>query len=299
MSEARMQPRDVFDLVSAGAIWGASFMFQRVAAPHFGAFALAFLRVAIAALLLMAWQVARGGGREPLTRWRTLAVVGIVNTAVPFLCFAYATMHISAGLAAVLNGTAALFSAVIGFLVFAERLDPRRITGLLGGFAGVIVLVWHDLQRADHVLPVIACLGAAVCYSIGAHIIKRRLAGVNASTVAAGSQVYAALSLALPAALAWPAVNPPASAWASAVTVGAVFTGLAYMLFFRLIQSIGETRAIIVAYLIPLFGMFWGSVLLKEPLTLNMIVGCAMIIGGVAMSTRGPAPSQRLVQRIS
>ena len=286
-----MDATDVAYLLLASSIWGASFMFQRIAVPHFGPLPLAFVRVAIAAVLLVALpEVQRS---SIVASWRELLLLGVVNTAIPFALFAYGTLSVSAGLAAVLNGTAPLFTAVIALAIFGERMAARQIVGLLGGFAGVVVLVWRDIGAPQHAWGVIACLAAAACYGVGTHMIRRRFAAVSSSTVAAGSQVFAALTLAAPAALTWPTAIPPRSAWASAITVGAVCTALAYFAFFRLVRSVGATKAIVVAYLIPMFGIIWGALFLDETVTGSMITGCVMIVAGVAIAsqarTEGPA----------
>lgn len=284
-----MTPLDVTSLLLLAAIWGASFLFQRVASPEFGPIPLVFLRVTMAAALLSAWVVARGGFGVLRTHRRTVGVVGVVNSAIPFSLFAFATLTVSAGLAAVLNGTAALFGAAIGIVWFHERLQVKAYVGLLIGLLGVVFLVYDDLGRGSF-RGVLAGLLAAFCYGIAAQISKRTLKGVAPMAVAAGSQLAASAVLAVPALLLWPAQSPSPRAWVSAIALGVVCTGLAYALYFRLIARAGVERTMTVTYLIPIFAALWGGIWLGERVTLLMAIGGLLVLAGVGFTTRGAAP---------
>ena len=290
-----MNRRDLIDMLLLGAIWGSSFLFMRIAAPEFGPIPLIAVRVAVAAMFLSMVLWRRGGLWELRGSVAPLSVVGAINSAVPFSLFAFATLSLTAGFAAVLNATAPLFGALVAYLWFRESLAPTRVAGLLLGFTGVLILVWGRLSLDGDLIAILAGLLAGLLYGIAAHYTKRRLAGTPPLVIAAGSQIAAAALLLAPAVYFWPARTPSVSAWLFAVVLGILCTGLAYVLYFRLIARAGASKAIAVAYLIPVFGMTWGLLLLKEAISLNMIVGCAVILLGVGLATGGIAPRVRSV----
>lgn len=280
-----MPRRDFFDLLFLGAIWGAAFLFIRIAVPEFGPLALVEVRVAIAAAMLLAVVAVRGQLGAFRGHWRALALIGTLNTAVPFALYAYATRSVPAGFAAVLNATVPLFGALLGRLSFKESLGPMRALGLGVGFLGVLVLVSRDLSVAGRPLAIAAALAASLMYALSAHLTRRVLPGVPSVVIAAGSLVVSVALLAIPAALTWPAVMPSAGAWAATLALAVLATGVGYILYFRLLDNAGATGAMAVTYLIPLFGMVWGGIFLGERVTLPMLIGSAFILLGVAITT--------------
>jgi drug/metabolite transporter (DMT)-like permease len=282
-----MKRSDLVDLLALAALWGASFLFMRVAAPQFGALPLAGLRVAGAALVLLALLGWRGELGLLRRHARPLFAVGLTNSALPFALFGYAALHLSAGLASIFNAAAPLFGALIAWAWLRDRLTPWRVAGLGLGFAGVAGLAWSKLG-AVHGGPawaVAACLTAPMLYGFSASFTKRHLAGVPALAQATGSQVFAAVVLAVPTAWAWPDVLPGAQAWLMLAVLAVACTGLAYVLYFRLIRNVGPARAITVTFLIPAFALLWGGVFLDETVTWPMLVGCAVILAGTALAT--------------
>ena len=280
-----MTRRDLFELTLLGAIWGAAFLFTRIAVPEFGPLALVEVRVAIAALVVGAMVAARGALGEFKGRWRGLFLIAALNTAVPFSLFAYATRTVPAGFAAVLNATVPLFGALVGRAFFGEALGRTRLVGLAIGFGGVLVLVAPRLEVAGSALAISAALSASMMYGIAAHLTRRVLPGVNSVVIAAGSLIASVVLLAVPAALSWPRVMPSANAWWSTVALAVLATGIAYVLYFRLLERIGASGAVAVTYLIPLFGMVWGGIFLGERVTMTMALGCLLILLGVAVTT--------------
>ena len=294
-----MRGTDLAELVGLAALWGASFLFMRLGAAEFGPLALAAVRVAGAAALLLPLVRWRGQLAALREHWRPIAVVGLVNSALPFLCYSYAALSITAGLASIFNAATPLFGAAIAWSWLGDRLTPARVAGISIGFAGVLFLVWSNVNTVAGFRPggsgwaVAACIVATLCYGIGANYTKKRLAGVPPLAVAAGSQLAATVALALPAAWWWPNAAPSAYAWFAVAALAFACTGLAYLLYFRLIAHVGPANAISVTFLIPLFAVVWGGLFLAESVTAAMLVGCAVILAGTALATGLVAPRER------
>jgi drug/metabolite transporter (DMT)-like permease len=273
------------ELTLLGAIWGASFMFQRVAAPEFGALALAEMRLALGALVLLPF-LWRSRQMFPPRAWPMLALLGAINSAVPFALFAYAAQRAPAGIGAICNAMAVLFTALIAFLFYGEKIGLRRGVALFAGFAGVVVLASAKTAGASVGMAVLAGTGAALLYGIGANLIRSRLVGMPPIAVAAVTLSCAALEL-LPFALThWPETSPSTRAWLATLALGALCTGAAYAIYYRLIVRIGAARAVTVTYLVPLFAVAWAWLLLGEPLTVPMAIAATLILGSVAFSQK-------------
>lgn len=280
-----MRPRDVLELLVLAAVWGASFLFMRVAAPELGPVPLAALRVGIASLCLVPIALLRSRGALR-GRLVPVAVIGAINSAIPFCLLSYATLSVTAGLASILNATSPLWGALVAHVWLRDRLTPARVAGLVLGLAGVVILVWGraSFRPGGSGLAVIAALAATASYGVAASYTKRRVAGVNPLALAAGSQLAATLLLAPAAMLLWPAQPISARAWAAVLGLGVACTAFAYVLYFRLIAHVGPARAIAVTFLIPPFAIAWGGLLLGEPLTARMIAGACVVLAGTALT---------------
>lgn len=291
MTQTSLRPRDATELVALAALWGGSFVFMRLGAGEFGPVALVALRVAGAALLLVPLLALRGQFGAMRRHWRPVLVVGVLNSALPFLGYAYAALSITAGLSAIFNATAPLFAALVAWAWFGDRLAWTRWLGIGVGIAGVALLSGSSAGDPAAFKPggsgwaVLACIAASVCYGIAANVTRHRLTGVAPLAVAAGSQVGAALVLALPAWWWWPAATPSTTAWLAATALAFFCTGIAYIMYFRLIANAGPGNAIAVTYLVPLFGALWGGLLLGEDVTAEMLGGGAVILLGTALAT--------------
>lgn len=286
-----MPPRDALDLVVLGALWGAAFLFMRVAAPAFGPVTLIAVRVTIAAALLLPLIVREGGMAQARSAAGRLALVGALNTAIPFTLFAYAALTLPAGLSSVLNATVPLFGALVGVLWLGERPRPLQFVGLGLGFAGVLVLAWPRLSSASDWRAVAAALTATLLYAISAHLTRQTLTGVRPVVIAGGSMTGAAAML-LPLTLVWhPASSPASGAWGAALMLGVASTAIAYVIYFRLLARAGPTVAMTVTYLIPVFGVSWGAVFLGERLASTALAGGALVLTGVALTTLRPRSS--------
>ena len=288
---ARSSRRWLVDLLLLGALWGASFLFMRVGAAEFGALPTAAVRVAIATLFLLPIALWRGHGPALMRHWKATLGIGIFNSGLPFALFCFALLTITAGLAAVLNATAPMFGALVAWAWFSERPRGSQVVGLVIGFAGVVLLAGHTVglrSGADGhaaLWAVLACLAGCACYGVAASATRRWLVGIPALATATGSQIGATLFLALPAAWSWPDRFPGATAWWALLVLGVLCTGVAYILYFRLIASAGPARALTVTFLVPVFAVFYGAVFLGEPVTGWTLACAAVIVCGVALST--------------
>ncbi|MGZ5892808.1 MAG: DMT family transporter [Caldimonas sp.] len=282
-----MRPRDAAELIVLAALWGGSFLFMRLAVPAFGPVAVAALRVGGACRMLVPRLALPGEVGALLKHWRPIAVVGLTNSALPFLAFAYAAISIDSGVLAIFNSATPLFAAVIAWLWLADRMTPWRVVGLGIGFAGVVWIAAYKagLHGGGTVWAILACLGATLCYGVSPSLTKRYLGGVAPLAVATGSQVAASVFLAVPAAFAWPAVAPAAALWLVIAALAFFCTGLAYILYFRLIANAGPTNAVTVTYLVPIFAVTWGGLFLGETLTWPLVAGCAVVFAGTALAT--------------
>lgn len=266
-----------------GAVWGASFMFMRVAAPSFGPFALVEVRLALGALVLLPFLWRERSHFSGRIWWR-IAGISAINSALPFVLFAWAAERAPAGIGAISNATTAMFAAVIALLFFGERINTRRVLGLIAGFAGVVVLASGKTEGNSVWSAALAGTLAALLYGIGINLARRYLTGLPPSAVAAANLLCASLLLAPLAMVTWPQGDITVHAWWSALALGVLCTGLAFVLYYRLIYRIGAPRAATVTYLIPLFGVMWAWLLLDEKVTPTMAIACALILGGVALS---------------
>ena len=282
-----MAPRDITELVSLAMLWGGSFLFMRMGAAEFGPVVLSALRLIGASMLLLPLLLCRGQWAALRSHWRPIFVVGVTNSALPFVCFAYAALSVSAGLMAIFNAATPLFAAVIAWWWLKDKLTPLRVAGLMIGFLGVAGLAWDkaSFQPGGSGWAVLACLAASLLYGFSANFTKRKLTGVPPLAVAAGSQLGASLFLLLPAVWLWPTQAPSGRAWLMAALLAFACTGLAYLMFFRLIAKVGPSNTITVTFLVPLFAVLWGRVFLGEVLTLAMGLGCLVILLGTGLTT--------------
>lgn len=274
------------ELAALGAIWGASFLFMRVAAPDFGPFPLVAVRLGLGALVLLPF-LWRARCQFPLRLWPKLALVGAVNSAVPFLLFAWGAERAPAGVGAICNAMTVLFTALVGFLFFGERIGARRAVALAVGFGGVLVLAGGRAAGDGIGGAVAAGTVAAFLYGIGLNLVRRHLAGLPPAAVAAATLGTSAL-LTVPFAIAtWPAHAVAPASWWSAGLLGVLCTGLAFVGYYRLIARLGAARTSTVTYLVPVFGMLWAWLLIGEQPTWSMLASAALILGSVALSQRG------------
>jgi drug/metabolite transporter (DMT)-like permease len=281
----------IVDYLALGALWGSSFLFMKFAAAEFGAMATAAGRVAIAALFLFPIVLAKGLLPELRQHWKKIFVMGIFNSAIPFACFAYSLLFITTGLSSILNATVPMFGALVAWVWLKDKPALSRIVGIVIGFTGIALLAWGkasfkpDASGQVTGWAVMACLLACLCYGVAASYAKKYMGGINPMVTAAGSQIGATLGLAIPAIWFWPANTPSTTAWLALGVLGVACTGIAYILYFRLIEKAGPQRTLTVTFLIPVFAVFYGAVFLREVVTPWMLLCAVVIVCGTALAT--------------
>jgi drug/metabolite transporter (DMT)-like permease len=277
-----------------GALWGGSFLFIRVAVPALGPFLLVELRVGLAAAALFLYALAAGSMPKIRGRWRSFLVLGFLNAAVPFSLISAAEIHLTASLAAILNATTVMFTAIVAAVWMGDALTARKAVGIVLGIVGVSVLVgWDPLPLNGAILlAVAAMLLASLSYALGATYAKRSFSGIPPLGMAIG-QLGGAVALLMPLAL----VSVPEDAPSTLVTLsmlGLAFlsTAVAYLIYFRLIENVGPTSTLTVTLLVPVFGLLFGVLLLGEPFGFGTLAGLGIILTSVVLIT-GIAPRKK------
>lgn len=283
-----MTAADTARLVALAAIWGAAFIFLRVVAPVLGPLWTAELRVLFGGLALLAWF--RVIGFDPALRrhWRAYLAVGTINSALPFSMFGFAAMHLPASIMAILNSTSPMFGMLFGALFAGERVTAAKLAGLAAGAGGVALVVQPGGLQAGPMFgwAIAAALGACACYGMTGVVIRRLGRDAPPRGVAAGNQLAAALVLLPLLPFVPPAGMPTPLVAGNMLALAVLASGIAYLLYFRLIADVGALRALTVTFLIPVFGAFWGWLFLGETLPAAAFAGAALIITGTVLVTR-------------
>ena len=289
-----MRPSDYGRLLALAAIWGASFLFMRIAAPAFGSINTTFLRVFFALVGLAAMLLLLRTPMQFQGKLKSIMVLGIINSGVPFLMYAVAALWLPAGYSAILNATTPLMGALIGFSFFHETLTLRKWAGVMLGLVGIgLITTTGEVDLSGQLaIGVLACLIATACYGCAGFLTRRWVTergGLDAKLVAFGSQIGAVLFL-LPffgyTLATGPAVDwAQPGVWASVLAVGFLCTAFAYLLYFRLIADISPLRSLTVTFLIPPFGILWGYLVLGETLTGGFVFGGAVVCLAVWLVT--------------
>ena len=282
-----MKLRNFCELLLLSAIWGSSFLFLRIASPAFGPIFLIEMRVLSGLLVLLPVFFVMRKYQEFKLHWKMILLVSLLNMAIPFCFFAYSALNMGAGLLSIMNATVPIFTAMVGFLYFRQRLSQLGFAGLVVGLLGVAILMSESRAESgitsDLAIP--AALFASILYGIAINLAAHKLQGVSGITITTGSLFFSSAIL-LPLAIrSRPEVIPEGVIWLSVLSLGIVCTGVGYVLFYRLIAEIGSQRAITTTYLIPLFSIFWGSLFLGETLTVAMFLGGVTVLLGVALTT--------------
>ena len=283
-----MKPADLLRLFALAAIWGASFLFFRMAVPSIGVAWFAELRVAIAALVMVGYVYFTGMRLDARIHWRAYLMMGVLNAALPWSLYAYGGLHLGAGTMSILNATTPFFAAVCGALWLGEPFTPRKLAGLALGVVGVglVVGLGPIAPTPDALLGASACIGATLCYAVSATWLKK--CGSSAPPIPLSTATLLVASIAIAPFLPSP---PPAEAFSTSVVIAVLgvsllCSALAFVLFFRLIADLGPTRALTIAFLIPVFGVLWGAIFLGEPIGAGTIAGGLTVLSAMALVIR-------------
>ncbi len=274
---------DVSLLILLSALWGASYLFMRIAGPALGPVVLMAFRVSIAVAILFAYLGILRQWPDFRRYWKPFLLMGILNNAIPFILIANAVIHLNASIAAILNATTPLFTAVVAAWWIKEPLGARKAIGVVLGMAGVAVLVgWSPLPLTSGVIvAALQALLAAFSYGLAAVHARRQFMGVPPLHAAVG-QLSGSTAILLPLGVLWlPQTPPDARVALSVVGLAVACTALAYVMYFRLIATTGATAAATVTFLIPFFSVLWGVMFLGEPLSVGMFVGLGAILSSV------------------
>jgi drug/metabolite transporter (DMT)-like permease len=280
-----MNTKDIGALFALAALWGASFLFIRIASPAIGPLLTIQGRVTIAAIALLIYMVMIGQSTQFKQRWKQYLIIGALNAAIPFTLIAFAALHLNASMSAIINSMTPLFTALVVWVWMKEKLNKKKWLGILTGISGVVILVgWSPIPMTSEVMiAIILSVLSTVAYSFAGVYAKKNFSGVPPLSVAFGQQLGAALLL-IPFTL----FNLPESALdispiaaLSVLGLALLCTAVAYLLYFYLIDSVGPTKTLSVTFLIPLFGMVWGTVFLNEQITAGMLVGLIVILSSI------------------
>lgn len=281
-----MKPLALAELVLLAALWGGSFLFMRIAAPVLGPVWLIEVRLVLAALALLPLILHQGLWQDLQQDWKPLTVLGCLGCAVPFVLLAFASMVLPAGFTSILNATTPLFGIVIAGVWLKEQLSGMQWFGFGLGFVGVVILIgWKPVApTALFAIAVGGGLIAALMYAITSHYAKHHLPNRPSLVISTGSLCSAALILIplLPFTVPTAPLTPVVIL--SVVGLALLSTSLAYILYFRLLATVGATQAMTVAYLVPVFAMLWGALLLGETVTPAMVLGCGLVLLGTAIT---------------
>lgn len=280
----------VLDYLILSICWGTSFLLMREATLSFGPFLCAWLRVSIAALVLMPYIVQRGELPLMILHWRKMLAAGLLSCALPFSCYFYALSSLSTGLSSVLNATTPMFGALIAWVWLHEKPKPLRILGLLLGFMGITSLILSaskpgEMHNNQHLVAVLACLVATFCYGLGANYTQRYMRQFSPLLNATGCLVGASVALLIPALLDLPSEWPRLSSTLAIASSGLFSTAIAYALFFRIISKIGAARSMTITYLVSVIATALGLYVLDESITLWMVLSALLVLLGTALSS--------------
>ena len=285
-------------LFTLGALWGASFIFIRIAVEPFGPVFLMFVRVTTTALILLGYASLRGVRLNIRGHWRRFLVLGLLGSALPFTLIAWSELTLTGSMAAILNSATPLFTALMAAVALGERLTVYKLTGALLGIVGVTITVGGSPLTMDSafILATLASLGAALSYAVGGVFAKRAFQGLSNMSMSTGQLIGATVILAPVSAFDLPQEVPPAVAIGAFLALVIACTAFAYQLYYYLIISAGPTKALTVTLLVPVFGVLWGALLLHEPISPGMIVGLVIVLFSVGLVTGMIAPGKRVLE---
>lgn len=282
-----MKTLDTLLLIILAAIWGSSFIFMRASVDAFGPIALVAVRISIAALFLLPFLLGKKRLHEFMANWHILLVTGLLNSAFPFSLLAYASLSLSGGTVSILNAMTPVFTALIAHFWLNSTLNRLQSLGLLISITGLVFLMWDKVTwTIDSWLPALAGIMATLFYGLATNFAKKHLQNISPMTSSAGSLLFSALFLLVVLQFYLPdfqEVTP--TEWLYAILLGVLCTAIAFIIYFKLVQSIGPSKTASVTFLIPIFAFIWGYILLNEVVTPRMWVATAIILFGMSLAT--------------
>ena len=278
-----------WDFLLLSAIWGASFMFTQVISKDIGPTMTTFARVSIASAFMLPLLVFKGHAKALLGIWHHAIFLGVFTAVLPFFAYGYALQTVTTTSASIINATTPLFGAIVAWWWLNDRLDAHRVLGLLLGFAGVCALVISQAADSEQIhndwFGTMICLIAPASYGFSASYTKKHLQHIPSMVQATASQMGGTL-IALPMAwVAWPQHVPAAMTWGAMLALGLVCSGVAYLLFYRIIALAGPAKALTVTFAIPLFAAGYGILLLGEHISVTTLASAAIIVLGISLAT--------------
>ncbi|MEB8432072.1 DMT family transporter [Cocleimonas sp. KMM 6892] len=272
-------------LIFLAAIWGSSFIFMRASVESFGPVGLIALRIIVAALCMFVFLLKRRRFLEFVKHWRILLIVGLLNSAIPFLFLAYASLNLTGGTVSILNAMTPVFTAWITHIWLHDKMTKLQFFGMFLSITGLVFLAWDKVSlNLASWLPILSGVSAAISYGIATNLAKRYLADVSIMTSTSGSLFFSGIFMSLLLIPFMPDVhNIPSIQWIYGIALGSLCTALAYIIYFNLIKSIGPMKTASVTFLIPIFSFIWGYLLLGERVTLRMWIATAIILCGMCL----------------
>lgn len=277
-----------------GAIWGASYIFIRVAVEPFGPVFLMFARVALTVPILLGYARLRAIDLQIRVHWRQFLVLGFLGSALPFTLIAWSELTVSGSMAAILTSATPLFTTLVAVPGLGERLTAYKLIGALLGIMGVSIVVGGSPMTLDarFLLATLALLGAALSYALGGVYAKRTFHGVNNLSMSSGQLIAAALILAPLSLFNLPRELPPSDAILTLLALVVLCTAFAYQLYYYLIISAGPIQALTVTLLVPIFGVIWGALWLGERVSPGMLLGLLIVLFSVGLVTGMVSPKR-------
>ncbi len=281
-----------------GAIWGASYIFIRVAVEPFGPVFLMFARVALTVPILLGYARLRAIDLQIRAHWRQFLVLGFLGSALPFTLIAWSELTVSGSMAAILTSATPLFTTLVAVPGLGERLTAYKLIGALLGIMGVSIVVGGSPMTLDarFLLATLALLGAALSYALGGVYAKRTFHGVNNLSMSSGQLIAAALILAPLSLFNLPRELPPSDAILTLLALVVLCTAFAYQLYYYLIISAGPIQALTVTLLVPIFGVIWGALWLGERVSPGMLLGLLIVLFSVGLVTGMVSPKRRRLE---
>ena len=270
-------------LTFLGALWGSAFMFIKVATPEFGPVALVNTRLVIASIIFLPILLRKKYIHLLRPIWKQVLVLAIMNNAIPFTLFSYASFGADSNILAILNATTAFNTMMIAYIWIGENVSIKQLIGLIVGFIGVFILV-NPQNSSTTVISSLSALLAAFFYSFSTVYIQKNSVNANKMVLIGWSIIFSAVIM-LPVTIFYlPDAVPSAAAISSAIWLGAISTGLGFIGYVRLIDKIGAVKTSTVAYFLPVFGIIWGAIFLDEVITSTIVIGCFIVLIGIYLS---------------